>query len=64
MLKNKIYELIERIEQAMLGQKCRRYDIQGKQVLVSLEKTIARIWGCVRPCTSTAGQITENCWKP
>lgn len=36
--KNKIYELIERIEQAMLVQKCRRYDIQGKQVLVSLEK--------------------------
>jgi hypothetical protein len=36
--KNKIYELIERIEQAMLVQKCRRYDIQRKQVLVSLEK--------------------------
>jgi len=36
--KNKIYELIERIEQAMLVQKCRRYDIQRKQVLVSTGK--------------------------
>lgn len=36
--KNKIYDLIERIEQAMLVQKCRRFDIRGKQVLTTLEK--------------------------
>lgn len=36
--KNRIYDLVEKIEQAMLVHKCSRYDIKGKHVLTSLEK--------------------------